>query len=304
MTTATYKNVLLVGASGDLGQHIFAGLRVDPTFNVTVLSRIDSISTFPSDVKVLKVDYSNFNALVEALVGQDVVISAVGGEGLTSHFDLTLVVAALQAGVKWFIPSEFVSDITHPFYSSLPFVASKVATMELLKKNQSRIAHTFITTGIFLDWGLDNGFLGFDISNRTVILYDDGKNLFSGTTLPSIVKAVVAILHHPELTQNKRIYVADATLTQQQALALFEKYTGSNWTVRHVSTEDSLKKGADAFAKGDRREGIHAYLMAVIYNGQGAAQFDGKTSNHALGLEPIPLEQIIKEAVERKTTTN
>ena len=304
MTTTTYKNVLLVGASGYLGQQIFAGLRADPSFNVTVLSRINSTSTFPSDVKVFKVDYSNQKALVEALTGQDVVISAVGQEGLTSRFDLTLVEVALQAGVKWFIPSEFISDISHPFYLPLPFIAPKVATMELLKKNQSRIAHTFITTGIFLDWGLDNGFLGFDIINRTATLYDDGKHLFSSTTLPSAVKAVVAILHHPELTQNKRIYIADATLTQQQALALFEKYTGSNWTVRHGSTEDSLKDGADAFAKGDRREGVHAYSMAVIYNGQGAAQFDGKTSNQALGLEPVPLEQIIREAVERKTTTN
>lgn len=46
-----------------------------------------------------------------------------------------LVEGGLQAGVKWFIPSEFASDITHAFYASLSFVASKVATMEVLEKN-------------------------------------------------------------------------------------------------------------------------------------------------------------------------
>jgi uncharacterized protein YbjT (DUF2867 family) len=267
MTTATYSNVLLVGAAGSLGKYIFAALLTDPTFNVTVLSRINSNSTLPSSVKVLKVDYSNKDALVEALVGQDVVISTVGSEGLTSNFDSTLVEAALQAGVKWFIPSQFVSDVSHPFYSPLPFVASKVATMELLKKNQSRIAYTFITTGTFLDWGFDSGFLGFDISNHTATLYDEGKHLFSGTTLPSIGKALVAVLHHPELTQNKHIYIADATFTQQQALSLFEKHTGSKWTVKHINTEDSFKQGADDFTKGDVRKDIDEYLMTVIYLG-------------------------------------
>ena len=300
MTTANYKNILLVGASGDLGKQILSTLLADASFNVTVLSRIHSISTFPANVKCLKIDYADKNALAEALTGQDVIISAVGGEGLSRNFDATLIDVAMQVGVKWMIPSEFASDVSHPFYSPLPFAASKVATIKLLQRNQSRIAHTFITTGTFLDWSFDRGFLGFDLTNHTATLYDEGKHLFSGTTLPSVGKAVVAVLHHPELTQNKRIYIADATFTQQQALALFEKYTGTTWTVKQVSTEDSFKEGAEAFAKGDISRGAHAYIMAVVYNGQGAARFDDKTSNQALGLESIPLERIVKEAVERK----
>jgi hypothetical protein len=74
--------------------------------------------------------------------------------------------------------------------------------------------------------------------------------------------------------------------------------------VKQINTEDSFKQSADAFAKGDIGQGVHGYLMAVIYNGQGAARFDDKTSNQALGLESVPLEQIIKEAVERKKAVN
>ena len=162
--------------------------------------------------------------------------------------------------------------------------------MKLLQKNESRLAHTLLSTGTFL---------GFDLSDHTAIFYDQGKNLFSGTTLPTIGKAVVAVLHHPELTQNKRIYIADATFTQQQALTLFEKYTGTTWTVKQVTTEDSFKEGAEAYAKGDIARGVHAYIMALVYNGQGAAQFADKTSNDALGLQSVPLEQIVKEAVKR-----
>ncbi len=77
MSTSTYKNVLLIGASGNLGKSILSALRADSTFNVTVLSRADSAATFSSDVKVIKADYSNKDALVKAFTGQDVVISAV-----------------------------------------------------------------------------------------------------------------------------------------------------------------------------------------------------------------------------------
>ncbi len=84
------------------------------------------------------------------------------------------------------IPDEFSVGITHPLTAEFRHYASKIAVAELLKMDQSRIAHTLIFTGAFLDCGLDNGFLGFDVTNHTVTLFDEGKNLFSGTTVPHI----------------------------------------------------------------------------------------------------------------------
>ena len=40
--------------------------------------------------------------------------------------------------------------------------------------------------------------------------------------------------------------------------------------------------------------------MAVVYNGQGAYIFEGKTSNQELGVAAVPMEQLAKEALERK----
>jgi uncharacterized protein YbjT (DUF2867 family) len=72
MTTANdYQNILLVGASGDLGEHVLSALLADSSFNVTALSRIHSVSSFPSNVKCLKADYSDKNALAQALAMQD-----------------------------------------------------------------------------------------------------------------------------------------------------------------------------------------------------------------------------------------
>jgi NAD(P)-dependent dehydrogenase (short-subunit alcohol dehydrogenase family) len=301
MSTGNYKNVLLIGATGNVGKNVLSSLLADSTFNVTVLSRTNSNATFPSNVKVIKVDYSDVAALTKALVNQDVVISTVGGEGVATNFDEVLVQAAINANVKWIIPSEFGTDIEDPSVN-IPFLAGKVAVVNLLKKNQSRIAYTLITTGAFLDWGLDNGFLGFDIKNHTAVLYDEGKNLISGTTLPTIGKAVVAVLHNPQLTLNKRIFVADATFTQQQALALLEKYTNTKWSVNNVTTANTRKEAEENFAKGNIPQALLGYLLSYLYAGSPEIDFEGRTINQDLGVPAISLDQIIKEAVERKNT--
>ena len=298
----SFKNILLVGATGNLGKPILQALLADKSFQVTVLTRNNSSATFSSDVKVTKVDYSDPIALVNALRGQEVVISAIGGEGLANNTETSLVKAALEAGVKWFIPSEFGLDTSHPAAVNSPVLASKVAVAKLLEENQSRLSHTFIVTGAFLDWSFDTGFLGFDLSKHSVTLYDDGKHLISGTTLPHIGQAVVAILHHFSQTQNKRLFIADATFNQQQALALFEKYTSNEWTKKQVTTEQAAKEGAEGLAKGDLMTGIVSTMLSIIYNGKGASNFENKTSNKALGLATTSLEEIIKAAVERQKT--
>jgi hypothetical protein len=50
------------------------------------------------------------------------------------------------------IPDEFSVGITRPLTAESPHYASKIAVAELLKKGQSRIAHTLIFAGAFLDW--------------------------------------------------------------------------------------------------------------------------------------------------------
>ncbi|CAF1272454.1 unnamed protein product [Adineta ricciae] len=300
MSTNIFKNVLLIGGTGDTGKHILSALLADPVFNVTVLSRHNSTAKFPSNAQVIKVDYSDKNALTKALTGQDVVISAVGGEGIDTNFGITLVEASIDAGVKWLIPSEFGGDYDDPFIDNIPVLASKPAIGKLLKENQSRIAHTFISPGIFLDWSFDNGFTGFDIANHTVTIYDEGKRRQSGTTLPNIAKAVVAILHHPEIALNKRIFIANTTFSQQETLDYFEKETGIKWTVKHASSIETIKNAAEQLAQGKVMDAFVNYIRSAIYGDNKMFLFEGRTNNKELGIPEIPLERIIKEAVQRQ----
>ena len=75
-------------------------------FEITVLTRESSTHQFPNGVKVVKVDYRNVEALTTALNGQDALVSAVATNAVPSQRQL--IEAAVEAGVKRIIPSEYV----------------------------------------------------------------------------------------------------------------------------------------------------------------------------------------------------
>lgn len=118
---------------------------------MTVLSRVESSKTFPSGVKVIKADFSPAS-LEQAFRGQDAVISLVGNAGFAEQ--KSFVDAAIAAGVKRFIPSEFGSDTDKARVRELvPIFNGKRAIIEYAKtKEGSGLTWTGFITGPFFDW--------------------------------------------------------------------------------------------------------------------------------------------------------
>lgn len=85
------------------------------------LSLADSAATFSSDIKVIK-----------AFTGQDVVISVVASTAATAHFEKILIDAALEADVKWIIPTTFGPPTSYPAAASNLILSSKTTTTDLL----------------------------------------------------------------------------------------------------------------------------------------------------------------------------
>lgn len=123
-------------------------------FNVTALTRESSSASFPAGVTVKKVDYSSSESLKGAFAGQDAVVSAiatpaVGGQQI-------IVDAALAAGVKRYIPSEFgINTRLTPGTTIGKILAGKVAVVDYLDskaKENSNFSWTGVSTGMFFDW--------------------------------------------------------------------------------------------------------------------------------------------------------
>lgn len=112
-----------------LGEFISSAL-----FNLSVLSREASTATFPSSVKVIKTDYSP-ESVAKALQGQDAVVSMVGKAGVLEQ--KLLVDAAVKAGVKRFLPSEYgLNSDNQAVRTKVPLHDEKMVVMDYLRTKE------------------------------------------------------------------------------------------------------------------------------------------------------------------------
>ncbi|KAG9228733.1 hypothetical protein BJ875DRAFT_226777 [Amylocarpus encephaloides] len=256
----TLNNVIVIGGGGNIGVAIVSAL-ITSKFNVSVLTRLESEGTFPEEVKIFRSDYS-LPSVTEIFRGWDAVVCAlshnVWGE------QLKLIDAAVAAGVKRFIPSEYGTNMLNANLVKLfsPRLDAKVDVLELLRTKESEgLSWTGIATGPFFDWGFQISLFGFsNVKDRSAVIYDGGDRPFSTTNVNQVANAVVAVLSKPEETINKYLFVDSFTTTQNEILRALEKASGK-WQVKESMTEAALRKGKELVVKGDY--GGNALLFEV-----------------------------------------
>ncbi|KAK1238027.1 hypothetical protein MKX08_002606 [Trichoderma sp. CBMAI-0020] len=291
-----YKNVALVGASGIVGKIILEGLLTDGSFNVTVISRKDSSATFPSRVTVYKSDFSDRD-LETAFKGQDAVISALGKDGLGEQ--KKLVDAAISAGVKRFLPSEFsASSQDAGVVQLLPLFSLKTELIEYLKAKQSAdFSWTGIATSGLFDWGLTSGFLEYDIATKTATIWDDGNKKFTLTNEKELGAATAAVLKKPEETANKYLFISSVETTQNEILAALEETTGTKWTVNKTTTKEQVDAALQKLGAGDFL-GALVLVRATVYSNIPGLKSnyakDEVLANNLLGLKPEGVTETVQ----------
>ncbi|KAI3322776.1 NAD(P)-binding protein [Xylariaceae sp. AK1471] len=292
------KNVTVVGGSGNLGQAVVREL-LDAGFAVTVLTRegSTSTSTLPSEVVSKEVDYSSVDSLTSALEGQDALVSTIATVAVRGQ--QPLVDAAVAAGVKRIIPSEF--GINTRFLGKTPIgtiLQGKVQTLNYIheqsKKNPS-FTWTGISTGLFFDWGLDHGSIGLNKATKTAIIHDSGDERFQATNLPLIGKAIAAVLSRPEQTVNHYISIAGFNPTQNEILSAVEKLTGEKWTVNRVATSEQEQIGSEKLSKGDYSAFSNFLRKRIHEDGAGLAVQGPDNALDLLGVEGEDFEGTLKE---------
>ena len=292
---------MILQATGNIGTAITKALVDSDLFNVTVLARGGSSSTSPSSkVNTVTVDYENPSTLASAVKGQDAVISALNHAYL--HHQKALLDASVSAGVQRFLPSEYGSDTLNPKSAPLPVFAHKQGAKQYIEElaGQGKISYTYVVNGPFLDWGIDNGFLGLDLKKKQVTYLDGGATTFSTTTVGTVGRAVVGVLSHPKETKNRAVYVQDIATTLKDLTRLSKQALGEDgWTEIDGGTTE--KKEITAYEKlkaGQKDMGVFiAFLMSAIYREGYGGHFQ-KLDNDLLGIEQmkeIDVHKVIKK---------
>lgn len=266
---------------------------------MTVLSRQNSSSQFPEGVRIIRADYNDPASLESAMKDQDVVISMIGGE--LSGDQNRFIDAAVAAGVKRFLPSEFGPNTQDPrVVKFIPILPSKVGTVNYLRSKESTMDWSSLVTGLWLDWALKGGHLGFDLVTRTATIVDEGKTEFTTSTLDSVGKAIVEILQHANETRNNYVYTSSFHLCQNDLLAVLQKIDGNEWIIKHEASKDIIEEGRSKLAKGDYY-GVALLVRALALGPVNLG--DSRPAglwNEKLNLERLDLEQVVRRIVKEK----
>ena len=297
--TATIENVILVGGSGNVGSLLIAPLAA--VFDLTLLTRSSIKTTLPDNVKVLQADYT-LDGLTKAFKGQDVVVSAIGATGFADQ--KLMIDAAVAAGVKWFLPSEFSVNSSAPAVRELvPVFHAKQEVLDHLKSKESQLSWVGLAAGPLLDWGLKAGFLDFDIVNKKAKVWDDGRTRYSGITVHDLGRALVQVLKEPGRAElrNRYVFVRSVTTSQAEILAVLKELEPS-WSSEKVTTEDQIEAAQKGLAVGDYAAAVKLVQASAFGNLPNMKQnFEADEKERLVnGLLDMPkrdIAAIVKEAM-------
>ncbi|GBC01022.1 hypothetical protein RclHR1_04030017 [Rhizophagus clarus] len=122
MSNSSFHTVTIIGATGNAGYAVTEAFLNDGSYRVKILERKQDENEkaeilASKGAEIVYADYSNKDELVEAFKGTDVIVSAIADRvNFTSLYDLQIpfLVAAKEASVKRFIPSEFGNGCKTP----------------------------------------------------------------------------------------------------------------------------------------------------------------------------------------------
>ncbi|KAL2816699.1 hypothetical protein BJX63DRAFT_387130 [Aspergillus granulosus] len=303
MSADGYKNIILIGGGGSLGSVLLKSLLSEPSFSVTVLARESSkaLSNIPPSAKIVKIaDSYPLDDLVAAFKGQDAIVNAITSFSVTEQ--LKFIDAAITAGVKRYLPSEYGLDNNTPAARELSVVfRDKGVVQDYLRekvKEGTGLTWTTIACGMWIGWSLRNNFLGLNYPTRTMTLTDDGRGAFSTTTLANTALALNRILLNPSTTANQIVFLSDFATTQEELVQTIERLTGEKWTRKSINTAEDIPALQKAFNSGETAAGyglINIGFTKGTYSGHFEPVYPLR--NKELRLPEKQLEEVVREAL-------
>lgn len=266
-------------------------------------------------------DYTH-ESLVKVFTGQEAVVSAVAA-GPPIAAQKVMVDAAIQAGVRRFIPSEYgSSSIDQPLEDFKKLMAPKTELIGYLREKSQlhpQFSWTCLSGGALLDMvcnrygtqcrcaatnvddnqGILNGVWGFSVSDRTATIFDTGEARFDSTTIPAMVQSVVSVLQRPADSANKYLQIRSFTVSQSEILAALEDITQSKWSVSYVDAESLRQEGWKLLAGGNPKQGIESIVRGALFQGQkDISVSQDALANKQLGLETTNLRDYLESMVK------
>ncbi|KAF7671332.1 hypothetical protein GT037_010657 [Alternaria burnsii] len=165
--------------------------------------------------------------------------------------------AAIRAGVKRFIPSEFGPNSRNEEFVKyndvvLPVRAGIVDCLKYKEvQGDGKLSWISVICGGFFNWMLYSGMLGFDFESRSVDLVDNGTSVCTFTSLSTVSGTVVNILEHADETRNRYVFTMLFRVSPRDVLDVMEKVDGKKRSVRCTTCKEVIAKGRKRLDNGE-----------------------------------------------------
>lgn len=281
--------VALAGASGNLGIPVLEAL-LSANLSVTALTRKGGKSSkfqhYPG-LTIKEIDFNDPDSIQPAVEGVTVVISCLATLAIGSQN--ALIDASCAAGVRRFIPAEFGMDSLNPLCKELPVCQPKTATQRYLahkSREHPEFTWTGIANGLFLDWGLKEGFI-IDVSKHTATLYNGGDILFSATILADVAKAILGIIKKQDETANRLLYIHSALVTQKQLIRYAKDKDDKEWSVKIKDTKEIMEESFGELDKGNEQVAMDGFCAVAMWDTSYGGEFSSHLDNELLDLQML-----------------
>ena len=269
-------------------------------FTVSVLQRASSKAKIHRTVHLITVtDSYPEEELKAAFKGQDVIINCITSLDVSEQY--RFIDAAIEAGVRRYVPSEYGLDNLKPEAQALNMVfRDKGKVQEYLRSKTDVIEWMSVSCGMWIKWSMEHDFLGMHVREKRFVLWDEGEGYFSCTTEENTALAVVnALSRHPEETKNKNLFLSDFAITQRQLLAEIERQTGEKFSVEKLDSYKLIEEKQAAFEAGDRYA-TYALIETGFVTGRygGHLEKSGEILNEELGLPRQNLQEVVANALK------
>ena len=235
-----------------------------------------------------------------AFTGQDLIIGTTAGGDF--HQQISIIDAAIAAGVKRFMPNEFGHDtLNKGIEARIIKSAGRAKVLQYLQKVSTDMPDfewVGVATGYTLDTGLISGNLGFDLEWHSATIHGIGTETFAASSLQRVGQVVARVISNWKEVKNQYIYAAGALTSANEILRSAEMATQREFTVGNYDVEDCIREGEARIQRGHPDSGMFLLERSILYDEQlGAAEpFQSRSSNKLLHLEPESVERIVANA--------
>jgi nucleoside-diphosphate-sugar epimerase len=297
---SSFKNVLLIGATGSIGSVVLEALAKDASFTLTLLQRASSKAQLPEQHKIISIaDSYPTEELIHAFKGQDVVLNCMTSLSVMDQF--RMIDAAISAGVRRYVPSEYgLNNMRSEAQALNDVFRAKGKVQEYLRERAAEgvIEWMAISCGMWIKWSMAHDFLGMHVAERKFVFWDNGERLFSCTTEENTAAGLIEALKRPEETKNTNVYLSDFAISQKQLLEAIERIQGVKYATETIDSY-ALISEKQREVKGGSDLATFALIETGFVTGRygGHLEEEGKVMNEQLRLPKKTLDEVVRGAL-------